>query len=352
MQRASSCGHEIFRSLLSKSERRKLLTLHSKIGNIQPIAMGSTSRPAVSAVPSKMDAPAAELWQRSGAEKFGLTQSDFARVLAAIARKYLPPEHGAGELRELCRSLKAEELALAQACAAGNELAWETFLLRYREKLYEMALSIAREQATARELADSIYADLYGTSTRDGQRVSKLASYTGRGSLEGWLRTVLAQEFVNRYRRGKRLVSLEEESEKGQQFTARPVETPVVVDLRLEQSIDEALAAISPEERFILSSYFLDERTLAEIARSLRLHESTISRKLDRITEAVRKAIKAGLRRRGMTHRQAEEVFSEIDVRDLQVNLRGRLTQESKVSTFSSKGIREAGLPESEPESH
>src|SRR5579864_7805209 len=287
--------------------------------------MGSSSQPALSATASALAALAAELWQRSGGEQFGLTVADCLRLLDAIARKYLPPGAGDRELRELARSLKAEELALTQACAAGHQRAWEIFLLRYREKLYDMALSITREESSGRELADSIYADLYGTATRDGQRISKLASYTGRGSLEGWLRTVLAQEFVNRYRRGKRLVSLEEESEKGQQFQARTLDPAPVLDLRMEQSVDEALTALSPEDRFILASYFLDDRTLAEIARTLRLHESTISRKLDRITEGIRKSIKSGLRRRGMTHRQAEELFSEIDVRDLQVNLRTAL---------------------------
>ncbi len=106
------------------------------------------------------------------------------------------------------------------------------------------------------------------------------------------------------------------------------------------------------EDRFILASYFLDECTLAEVARTLRLHESTISRKLDRITAALRKSIKAGLKRRGMSHAEAEEVFNAVDVRDLQVNLRAGLTQDSKVTAFSRKGISGAALPESEPESH
>ena len=72
----------------------------------------------------------------------------------------------------------------------------------------------------ARELADSLYADLYGTRTADGRRISKLNSFTGRGSLEGWLRAVLAQEYVNRFRRQQRLVSLEEQVEAGVQFEA------------------------------------------------------------------------------------------------------------------------------------
>ena len=80
---------------------------------------------------------------------------------------------------------------------------------------------------TAAELADSLFADLYGVNARDGVRNSKLVFYTGRGSLEGWLRTVMAQEFINRYRKQKRTVSLEEQTEEGVQFAAAVPEPAV-----------------------------------------------------------------------------------------------------------------------------
>jgi RNA polymerase sigma-70 factor (ECF subfamily) len=232
--------------------------------------------------------------------------------------------------------LRVEELVLARACSCGHEHAWEVFLTRYREKLYEVAGYIAKESSAARELADSLYADLYGVNTREGQRVSKLASYTGRGSLEGWLRTVLAQEYVNRYRRTKRLVSLEEESEEGVQFAAAEPSPTVVADSRVEAATDEALAALTPEERFILASYYLDERTLAEIGRALGIHESTVSRKLEKLAKSLRKKILGALSRAGMSRRQAEEAL-EVDVRDLRLDLRQRLAQEPGSASFSEK---------------
>ena len=160
-----------------------------------------------------------DLHAKASCEQIGLTAQSFSVILLEVGTKY-SASASAGELRSFFLSLRVDELALARACAGGNNSAWEVFLTRFREKLYLAALRIAREDSAARDLADTLYADLYGTSTRDGQRVSKLASYTGRGSLEGWLRTVLAQEYVNRYRRTKRLVSLEEESEEGLQFAA------------------------------------------------------------------------------------------------------------------------------------
>src|ERR1035441_1455889 len=260
-----------------------------------------------SGVQSVVNELLADLHAKGGCEKIGLTRESFCVILCEVGSKHATEATSESEIRTFFLSLRVDELALARACAAGINAAWEIFLTRFREKLYLSALRIAREDSAARELADTLYADLYGTNTREGQRVSKLASYTGRGSLEGWLRTVLSQEYVNRYRRTKRLVSLDEESEEGVQFRAPDPEPAPPADLRLAQATDEALAVLSGEDRMVLSAYYLDGRTLAEIARMLGVHESTISRKLDKLAKSLRKQIVAALVRHGMSRRQAEE---------------------------------------------
>ncbi len=284
----------------------------------------------------------AELYEKSRGAEIGLSSEQFAVMLSEISIKYLPAGAMPHEVAAFYTSLRIEELALARACAAGHEHAWEVFLTRYREKLYDIAAYIAKESSAARELADSLYVDLYGTATRGAQRVSKLASYTGRGSLEGWLRTVLAQEYVNRYRKQRRLVSLDEQAEDGAQFAAADPAPAVAVDARVEAATDEALAGLAAEDRFVLAGYYLDGRTLGEIARTLGVHESTISRKLDKLAKSLRKQILAALGRKGMSRRQAEEAL-EVDVRDLRVNIRDRLAQETVAQTFPEKKVE--GMP-------
>ena len=299
-----------------------------------------------SAVQSVVNDLLAELHAKSGCEKVGLSRESLAQILHEVGAKHCSALKSEGEVRTFFLSLRIDELALARACAAGSNAAWEIFLTRYREKLYLSALRIAREGSAARELADTLYADLYGTALRDGQRISKLASYTGRGSLEGWLRTVLSQEYVNRYRRTKRLVSLEEESEEGVQFRAAEPEPLAPSDNRLTETTDEVLGCLSSEDRMVLNAYYLDGRTLAEIARMLGVHESTISRKLDKLAKSLRKQIVAALGKRGMSRRQAEEAL-EVDVRDLQVDIRRSLAQDSPPSAFSEKRV-EARVREGE----
>ncbi len=277
-----------------------------------------------------------DLYACSGAAEYGLSEQDFARALAEAGAKYLPAECAEAETARFYSSIHVQELALARACAAGNERAWEVFLTRYRAKLYEMAGAIAKDDSIARELADSLYAELYGIGSGPARRTPKLNYYLGRGSLEGWLRTVLAQDYVDRYRRQKRLVSLEEETEAGRQFSAAVSDPTPLVDTRLEQATDEALSALPAEDRLVLAAYFLDGRTLAEIARMLRVHESTISRKVERLTRNLRQAIIRALLARGLSPQQAEEAL-DGDVRDLRVDVRARLAQGTAGAAFNKK---------------
>jgi RNA polymerase sigma-70 factor, ECF subfamily len=291
--------------------------------------------PAISA---GLEPSIAELYTKSKAADFGLAPEQFAAILDEVAAKVAPtaPQK---QRQEFCSRLYVEDLVLTRMCAAGNERAWEVFMVRFREKLYDVARQITREDSAGRELADSVYADLYGTRTREDERVCKLNSYSGRGSLEGWLRTVLAQEYVNRYRRQRRLVSLDEESEEGIQYAAPASEPVAALDTRLEPATDDALRSLSAEDRFVLASYFLDQRTLAQIARALAVHESTISRKVEKLTKALRKQILKNLVREGMSRRQAEEALS-ADVRDVTLNIRASLTQDSVAPAFSEKGAK------------
>ena len=269
-----------------------------------------------------------KLFERSRARDYGIVLDEFIAILDEIRDRYLPAATGPAEIAAFFSGLRVEELALARGCAGGSEKAWECFLGRYRQKLYAAAQAIAQDAATGRELADTLCSELYGTRTdAAGRRVSKLASYAARGSLDGWLRTILAQEYVNRYRSNKRLVSLEEKEESGRQFVATEQAAQPPPDPRLEQAADEALRALPEDDRLILAAYYLDGRTLAEIGRMLGVHESTVSRRLDAATTATRKRIVKQLRAKGMSAREAEESL-QADVRDLKIDVQIGLVQE------------------------
>jgi RNA polymerase sigma-70 factor (ECF subfamily) len=268
----------------------------------------------------------AELYLKSGG-KFGLSFLEFVTILQRLNAKSLASDASFDEIAGFHSSLRLEDLVLARACANGNESAWEYFLEHYRPKLYASALAMAREESVARELADSLYSELFGLHLdAEGRRISKLESYTGRGSLEGWLRAVLAREYLNRHRKERRLEPLDDKIHVGEP----PRTDASAPDPRLEQAINAAWGALSAEERLILGWYYFDKRTLAEVAMLLRVHESTVSRRVRKITENVRKRILGELRRCGMSKRQVEEAL-EVDVRDLAPDIRVPSRQEKQL---------------------
>lgn len=278
---------------------------------------------AVMARLAGLDRLVSELFAASEAVRYGFSQPVFAGLLAEALNKYLEPDCDDSRLREFLSALHVQELVLARACAAGNQTAWDAFLSRFREPLYEAGIAIAKDYVAGRELADSLYADLCGAGSHG---TTPLNSYMGYGSLEGWLRTIMARSFIDRYRSEHRLISLEEEAEDGMQLAAPALEQPATVDARLEEAIDEALSDLDAEERYILASFFLHDRTLAEISRVLKLHESTVSRRIQKITVDIRKQIIKGMMRRGMTRRQADEALV-TDVRDLRTDVRAHLQE-------------------------
>src|SRR5579885_362204 len=115
----------------------------------------------ISVIASLVNELGPDLHAKSDCERMGLTPQQFTQILCEVGLKCSAPDQSESELRALYLSLRVDELALARACAAGHNQAWEIFLTRYREKLYLSALRIARESSAARELADTLYADLY-----------------------------------------------------------------------------------------------------------------------------------------------------------------------------------------------
>jgi RNA polymerase sigma-70 factor, ECF subfamily len=278
-----------------------------------------------------------ELWLTAKAAAGGLTCDEFSTTLCCVGTKFnygLPaaahPDHA--QKADFLRSLRLEDLALATACVLGRELAWQRFLNLYRASLTQAAVAITGSGTLGHDLADSLYSELYGLREVEGQRRSPLASYSGRGSLLGWLRTTLAQRHVDHHRRTYRESPLDTLDAPAPQ----PQPAPVAAELMgLTRAITGTLQGLSAEERYLLSSYFLDRQPLAQIACVLRVHEATISRRLKRLLTDLRKRLLQQLQTGGLSKRAAEEALGN-DPRDLEINLRA-LLQSSQDTSFSEK---------------
>jgi RNA polymerase sigma-70 factor, ECF subfamily len=212
-------------------------------------------------------------------------------------------------LRAYLSSLHLADLALACACSDGNAAAWDFFMARFRPELYRAGRAIAGESA-GRELADSLYAELYGLREVAGQRKSLFDYFLGRSKLTTWLHAILAQRHVDGIRRARRTEPLKEGeagerqnslgNSSGNSLANSEASSPDPERNRylaiLQTVLTAALDALEPRDRLRLAYYYVEGLKLAEIGRLVGEHEATVSRKLERTRREIRKHVEGALR--------------------------------------------------------
>jgi RNA polymerase sigma-70 factor len=260
------------------------------------------TRARVSA-PAASDAALARLMARAGASRWGVAPEILADAVGrAVGKRFADAGTAASVVDAFVDSLHAEDLALACACSCGSSDAWDHFVTTYRPELYRAARAMS-DDATGRELADSLYADLFGLTEIDGVRASLFRYYHGRAKLSTWLRSVLAQRRVDLARTSRRMTSLDDSDHAAEQTlpAAAPVDAARADIMReAAAAVTAAVGKLERPDRLRLACYYVHDLTLAQIGRMAGEHEATVSRKLDRTRKALRAAIEAALRERGV----------------------------------------------------
>ena len=283
------------------------------------------------------------------------------RVRSSV-EKYLlrhRPEAGAAEVESFVDSLHADELLLVVACERGDERAWRELMEKYRATVLSAARSASAGGAEAEELADSVWAELYGLREREGGGAAgKLAYYSGCGSLGGWLRAVVGQLAVDRHRRTSRLVQTEEDSEfdraagdarpdDGWNVQHAPDPESQLAEAESARSVQSALsrvvASLGGEDRLLVKLYYFDGLNLKEAGAVLGVHEATASRRLSRLHAEMRRRVEESLvAEHGWTVEEASRVLSQTALADPSPDLRAEFAGERRAGE-EGKGAQAEG---------
>ena len=221
-------------------------------------------------------------------------------------------------------ALHADDLSLAIACQAGESASWEHFITSFRPSLYAAARAIAGDEARGRELADSIWAEMYGMEVRDGCRRSILGYFHGRSSLLTWMRAVLAQRHVDYIRSQSRLAPLDDHADQaaapsddhGNESGDRARYVAM-----LGKALDDALRALAPRDRMRMAYYYRHDLSLKEIGRVMDEHESTVSLRLGRTREHLKREIERALHDGNKLSREQILLCYDWAAGDLQIDL-------------------------------
>jgi len=254
------------------------------------------------------------------------------RVDSALAKYLLKenPKAERGELRAFVDEIRADDLCLIIACEKGDEKAWEDLVANFDSTVKSAARKISSNNEDAEDLASSIWAELYGLrQDADGNKKSKLAYYSGRGSLAGWLRAVVSQLAIDQFRKQAKFVQIEENREfenlaeessnhSGNDLVLHHAENPeeLLTEKQASDDVSKALqtaiADLEAEDRLILKLYYFDDLKLKDIAATFGYHEATASRKLVRVQAEIRKSVEKALKNEhGWSETEVKRYLSE-----------------------------------------
>lgn len=263
-----------------------------------------------------------------------LTDESLRPRIRAAVEKYLlrdDPETPVGAIEDFIDKLQADDLCLIVACEQGNQTAWSDLVERFSATVRSAARSASSNEDGAEDLAQSIWAELYGLRVReDGRPASKLAYYSGRGSLAGWLRAVVAQLAVDQHRKQSRMVQTEEDSDfdriigqghdetgwsgRGGVLDPEAEISKKLAGAEMQKALAKSVAQLSAEDRLLVKLYYFDGLRLREAGAVLGVHEATASRRLTRIHADLRQQVESILKEKGWTKAESERAFSEVSL--------------------------------------
>ena len=181
------------------------------------------------------------------------------------------PDHTAPET-------SPRDLALIQRVMAGDETALASLYDRYSGIVYSVASRILNDDGAAEEVLQDIFYQLWRTASNFDE---------SRGGLAGWLLVSARNRAIDRLRRRKVLVGLDEE---------RPV--AVKSDLEsaaaqgeLMEKVTGALLALPEAQRAALELAYFEGLTHTEIAERTREPLGTIKTRLRAALQTLRQAL-------------------------------------------------------------
>ncbi|MEJ6681140.1 MAG: RNA polymerase sigma factor [Flavobacteriales bacterium] len=156
-------------------------------------------------------------------------------------------------------SEKSEFIELARLCASGDRKAQEKLYRLFYGRMLPVCMRYAKDSELAKDLLQDAFIKVF----------SKIKSYDGVGSLEGWIRRIMVNNAIDEFRKKKNdfflMESIENVSDAEEEEDA---DNEKEIKLKASRVI-EAMQELSPAYRAVFNMFVFEEMTHAQIAEKL-----------------------------------------------------------------------------------
>lgn len=180
--------------------------------------------------------------------------------------------------------MSSDDLDLVRRCIAGSADAWEAFVNRTSSAIYRGAtVALRKFRATDRETLENVHQQVYVELLRDRARV--LSTYQGKSDLEGWVAVIAMRTAYRIMRKRGPEATLPE---------VLPADSGPSPGERAERSeflnrLDAAFRKLGRDDLALVRLAFYEKLSYKEIAEALRIPLNSVSPKLIRAQEKLKK---------------------------------------------------------------
>ncbi|MCH9680516.1 MAG: sigma-70 family RNA polymerase sigma factor [Deltaproteobacteria bacterium] len=192
--------------------------------------------------------------------------------------------------------LPIPDLYLAFGCAMGDRVAADTFIRLHGGQIDRVLAKAER----GLDVAERRQAALTHILAPRAGGPAKIDGYRGRGSLDSWIRVVVARLAVDLFRRRGAEVEVAVDPMLLQEV--QPDGQPDRESRRHEADVtgalEDALERLDADERRLLRERFAQGRTTDELATARGVHRTTIARRVDQVRAKLATLAREALRQR------------------------------------------------------
>ena len=154
--------------------------------------------------------------------------------------------------------------------AGDYRAALEMLLLRYRDRIFRLAISMLRNRSDAEDVTQEIFTRLWRA----------LPGYSGRASLSTWIYTISRNACLSRIRSRRPQVSLDDPAVHAEPAIAE-LEAPTSDD-SARQSVLRLLDALPQRYREVVTLFYMEDKSCEQTAAALGIPVGTVKALLHR----------------------------------------------------------------------
>jgi len=231
-----------------------------------------------------------------------IARDDFAGELAARLN-----EDDEADVVRWWDHLRAGDLYLASACVRGVDGALDRFERVYGEEIARIARRFERPGLQADDLIQLLRAKLFTMPAGGGGGAPsarpRIATYTGQGFLQNWVRVTATRAFIDYGRTHDEPPEVPMRNELVA-VLPEPKGDPELQLLKREHmthfkaSFAEAVAALDSADRLLLKQHLVERLTIDQLGALYHLHRASAARRIAKARDALLLATRIALARR------------------------------------------------------